>query len=178
MDFNELILQRQSCRKYSDKLVEREKLRLCLEAARVAPSACNSQPWHFYVVDRGERVSALAALTQGQGMNKFTSQCPAFIVVVEEEAKLMDLILTEHASQEYAAGDIGMAVMQLCLAAVDQDLSTCIIGWFDEPGVKSLLGIPAERKVRLVIAIGYAETDRIRQKSRKPLDDIVTFVEG
>ncbi|HEX3026549.1 MAG TPA: nitroreductase family protein, partial [Clostridia bacterium] len=78
--FFDLINQRESCRNYADKPVEKEKLIACVEAARIAPSACNSQPWSYVVVNNRVLSSKVAKCLQGAGMNKFTDQCPAFIV--------------------------------------------------------------------------------------------------
>ena len=85
MDYFSLISQRESCRNYDpNRPVSHQQLTRCLEAARIAPSACNSQPWSFVVVNRPELSAQVAECLQGLGMNKFSENCPAFIVVVEE----------------------------------------------------------------------------------------------
>ena len=81
MDFMELALRRESCRDFSEKPVEKEKLEAVMQAARLAPSACNSQPWSFTAVTGARTAKAVAKCLQGMGMNKFTDRCPAFIVV-------------------------------------------------------------------------------------------------
>lgn len=177
MEFSELIVKRQSCRQYSTHPVGREKITACLEAARLSPSACNSQPWHFYVVDREPLRSSIAEQTQGQGMNRFTANCPVFIVVTEETATLMDTVRTKHDSQAFAANDIGIAVAHLCLAATDQGLATCIMGWFAEDKIKELLSLSAAQRVRLIVALGYDAREQLRPKRRKPLAEIVTFID-
>lgn len=174
-DFFTLIQQRESCRNYNGNPVEREKLAACLNAARLAPSACNSQPYHFTAVLEPGLVSRVAACTQSMGMNKFTSQCPAFVVVTEEKANLSARIGALVKSQEYASIDIGIATAHFCLAATEQGLSTCILGWFDEKTVKSVLNIPSKKRVRLVIAVGYAATGALREKKRKPLEELAEF---
>lgn len=175
-NFFDLIAKRESCRDYSDKPVEPEKLRKCIEAARVAPSACNSQPWHFTVVNNSELSPKTAKCLQGMGMNKFTDKCPAFIVVTEENATLSAKLGGKVKNQEYAPIDIGLATAHLCLAATELGLSTCIMGWFSEPNLKDLLGISKAKRIRLVISVGYAANDKRREKNRKSLDDIATFV--
>ena len=81
MNFSELMLQRQSCRSYDEtKPVEQEKLLAVLEAARLSPSACNGQPYHFTVCT-GDKAKEVAKATQGMGMNKFASQAPVLIVI-------------------------------------------------------------------------------------------------
>ena len=81
MDFSELANKRQSDRQYQQKPVDRALLLQCLEAARVAPSACNSQPWKFVVVDEPSLVSEMASAAAGMGMNKFAFQAPVIVAV-------------------------------------------------------------------------------------------------
>ena len=85
MDFEELVKIRQSDRKYSPLPVEKEKLMKCLEAARLSPSACNSQPWKFVVADSRQLLSQLADAACGTGMNKFAWQVPVIVAVVLEK---------------------------------------------------------------------------------------------
>ena len=148
----------------------------CVEAARLAPSACNSQPWSF-IVSSGEKAKEVAKCTQKTGMNKFTDDCPAFIVICEEEAKLSARIAGVISKQHYAQIDIGIATTHICYAATEQGLSTCILGWFDEGKLIEVLGVPKNKRIRLVIAVGYAASDELREKKRKALDEIMTFAE-
>lgn len=174
-NFFELIEKRESCRSYSDKGVEKEKLIKCIEAARLAPSACNSQPWSFIVVN-GEKSKEVAKCTQKTGMNKFTDNCPAFIIVCEEKATLSAKIADLIESQSYAQIDIGLTTSHICYAATEQGLSTCILGWFDEGKLVDLLELSENTRVRLVIAVAYAQSNDLRVKKRKELDEIMTYV--
>lgn len=176
MDFFELARRRESCREYAAKPVEREKLERMVAAARLAPSACNSQPWHFTVV-LGERAHKVAKLVQGAGFNRFAEGCPAFIVINEEPATLSARLGGAVKSQEYAPIDIGLATAHLCFAATGQGLSTCIMGWFQEKKLKALLEIPEKKRVRLVVAVGYATQDKPREKARKPLEEIADYLD-
>jgi nitroreductase len=173
----DLINKRQSCRKYLDKPVEKEKLIKCIEAARLAPSACNSQPWHFIVVNNKELSSKVAMCVQDKVMNKFTSECQSFIIVVEESGNLTSRAGSLMKQQDYRSVDLGIATEHLCLAATQQDLGTCILGWFNEKELKKLLNINKLKRIRLVVAIGYSESDVVRKKIRKNIDEIVTFIE-
>ncbi len=172
MTFFELINKRESCRDYSDKKVDKELLIKCIDAARLTPSACNSQPWSFVVVNSEEKSPLIAKCTQTNGINKFTSNVPAFIIVCEEEAKLIGGV-----SQKYAQGDVGMAVMNICYAATELGLSTCIMGAFDDKEIKKILNLPEDKNIRLVLAVGYAKTDKIRNKVRKSINDIMTYID-
>ncbi len=176
-DFFDLVQRRESCRNFDSRPVEKEKITACLQAARLAPSACNSQPWHFIVVTNPALAPQVAACTQGGWMNKFTSNCPAFVVVVEEQATLSAAVGGVIKSQQYAPIDIGLSVCHLCLAATEQGLSTCILGWFQEKALKKLLNIPSGKRVRLVVAMGYAASETLRAKKRKSLAEIADFWE-
>lgn len=174
-DYFELIASRESCRDFSEKPVEKEKLIRCAEAARIAPSACDSQPWEFVVVNGGPLRAKTAICAQQLGMNKFTQKCPAFVAVVEKKAMLRNPI-GMVADQKYAKFDLGLATMQFCLAATEQGLSTCILGSIDRKKVKEVLGIKED--VFVLIAVGYAaDGTKLRQKQRKNLDEILRFVE-
>lgn len=176
-DFFELVNRRQSCRKYLDKPVEKEKLVKCIEAAQVAPSACNSQPWHFIVVNNKDLSEKVALCLQDKVMNKFTSECQAFIVVVEESGNLTSRAGALMKQQDYRSVDLGISTEHICLAATEQGLGTCILGWFNEKELKKLLNINKFKRIRLVVAIGYPENDIIRKKVRKNIGEILTFIE-
>ncbi len=177
-DFMELVKERQSCRAYDpEKRPAREQLMECIRAAQLAPSACNSQPWHFTVVNDPQTSPAVAEATRLYGLNKFTADCPAFIVVCEQPARLMARVASVVSGQHYAQMDVGIAVAHLCYAAASQGLSTCIMGCFDEKRLRELLPLPAQGTVKLVLAVGFAaEGDPLREKKRKPLEDICTYV--
>lgn len=175
MDFLTIAKLRQSCRVYDKtRPAERAKLEACLEAARLAPSACNSQPYHFTVAS-GDSATQVRGCTQGMGMNKFTEDVPTFIVVSEEKYNLTAGIGSKIKGQDYRAEDIGIAVAYLTSEAIAQGLSTCILGWFDEKRLKKVLGI--DKPIRLIIAIGYAkENDPLRSKSRKTKEELTTWL--
>ncbi len=174
--FFEMIEKRESCRDYDSRPVEKELLTRMVEAARLAPSACNSQPWRFTVVT-GDTAASVAKCTQEMGMNKFTDAVPAFIVISEEKATLAASIAGKVKDQQYAPIDIGITTAHLCLAATALGLSTCILGWFSEDKLKKLLGNTIGNRVRLVLCVGYAKTDAIRTKKRKDMDEILYFAE-
>jgi nitroreductase len=159
---------RQSDRKYKNQAVEKEKLIQCLETARISPSANNSQPWKFVVVDDPEKKEQIAECTIGLGMNKFTHQCPVLVAVVHEQQNFMSTVGSMIKNKNYGLFDIGIAVNQFCLHAADLGLGTCIIGWFDEKKIKKILGV-RRRRIPLLISVGYPDAPT-REKVRKPLD--------
>ena len=176
MDFLEIAKARQSCRSYDEtKPVEKEKLNAVLEAARLAPSACNGQPYHLTVIT-GEKAKEAARLTVGPaGMNKFAAQAPVMIVMSESEYVKSAGLGAKVKNNDYRSMDIGIACAYLTAEATAQGLSTCILGWFDDEKVRALCGL--ERPVRLMITLGYAkEGDLLRSKKRKAMEELVTFV--
>lgn len=173
MDFSELVNKRQSDRKYQQKLVDRTLLVQCLEAARVAPSACNSQPWKFVVVDEPSLVSEMASAAAGMGMNKFAFQAPVIVAVVLEKMNLTARIGSVIKDKEYSLLDVGIAVEHFCLQASELGLGTCILGWFDEKKVRKLLKIE-RRRVPLLITVGYPDGP-VRKKVRKKLDEMSSW---
>lgn len=174
----ELFSARQSVRAYdASKPVEKEKVLNCIEAARIAPSACNAQPWKFIVVDEPELKNKLADLTSSKllGMNHFTKQAPVHIVIVREKANFTSTVGQVLKDKEYPLIDIGIAAIQFCLQATANGLGTCILGWFDEKGVRNLLGVPRNKRVELIITVGYAASPDIRKKVRKDTTEILSF---
>ena len=173
MNFTEIALARQSCRRYAEtRAVEEEKLTAILEAAQLAPSACNSQPYHFTVC-RGEAAKAVAAATQGMGMNKFSSQAPVLIVISEADYNKSAALGAKVKGNDYRSIDIGITTAYLTAEATAQGLSTCILGWLDDEKIRKICGI--DHPVRLVITLGYAKDDPLRNKKRKELSQLVSY---
>ena len=174
-NFMDLMTRRQSCRNFNGERVEREKLEQLVEAVRLSPSACNAQPWKL-IMATGETAKAVRECVQEAGRNKFTDNCPAFAVIIEEHAVLKPAVAEKFHSQAFAQMDIGIATAHYCLAATDLGLSTCILGWMNEEKLKNALGIASEKRVRLVLATGYAADDEIiREKNRKPIAEIAEY---
>lgn len=173
MDFLDLARRRQSDRGYLDMPVPRPLIDRCLEAARVAPSACNSQPWFFVVVDDPALRRAVAPKLHDLVMpgNRFAETAPVLVAVVAEQPTFLPRLGGLVKDKPYYLMDIGMAVQNFCLQAASEGLGTCILGWFDEKGVQELLGIPRKRRVPLVITLGYPAKDQTREKVRKGLDE-------
>ena len=175
MNFTEIALTRQSCRAYEEnKAVEPEKLDAILEAARLAPSACNGQPYHFTVC-RGEAATEVAKACGGLGMNKFATQAPVCIVVSEMPYVKSAAMGAKVKGNDYRSIDIGIAAAYLTAEATAQGLSTCILGWFDDGKIRSICGL--SYPVRLVITLGYAKPEeKLRDKKRKDITELVSYL--
>lgn len=172
MDFLEIAKARQSCRSYDEnRAVEPEKLAAILEAAQLAPSACNGQPYHFTVC-HGQLAKDVAKACMGMGMNKFASQAPVVIVISEEVYVKSAAVGAKVKRNDYRSIDIGIAAAYLTAEATAQGLSTCILGWLDSDRICDLCDL--KQPVRLVITLGYAKDNPLRQKKRKELTELVT----
>ncbi len=178
MKFLELIEKRQSDRKYIDQTVERDKIERCLEAARLAPSASNSQPWSFVVVDDPDLKKKVAAKSIGplKSFNNFVPQAPVILAIVMEKPKVITELGGRIKQKEYPLIDIGIAAEHFCLQATEEGLGSCMLGWFDEKAVKSLLNVPEQKSISLLITLGYTPRDyKHRNKIRKPTGKLVKW---
>lgn len=173
MEFSELIKIRQSDRKYETRPVDKELVMKCIEAARLAPSACNSQPWKFVVVDDPVLLKEMADAAQGMGMNKFSHEAPVIVAVVLEKMNLSASIGSVIKDKEYSLLDVGIAVEHFCLQAADLGLGTCIMGWFNEKKVRKMLNI-GRKRVPLLLTLGYPASET-RNKIRKPVEEMCSW---
>ena len=176
MNFLEIANTRQSCRSYdANRNVEQEKLDAILEAVRLAPSACNGQPYHITVC-RGQAAKDVSAACQGIGLNKFAPQAPVLMVISEQPYVKSAAVGAKLKKNDYRSMDIGIAVAYLTAEASAQGLGTCILGWLDDEKIRKICDL--EHPVRLVVTVGYAkEGDVLRKKVRKDIADLVSYKE-
>ena len=176
MNFTEIAETRQSCRSYDAlRAVEEEKLAAVLRAARLAPSACNGQPYHITLC-RGETARQVAKATMGMGMNKFAADAPVLLVLSEKPYVKTAALGAKVKGNDYRSMDIGIAAAYITAEAAAQGLGSCMLGWLDDEKIRAICDL--DSPVRLVITLGYArEGDKLRQKKRKSLDELVTFKE-
>ena len=176
MNFTEIAETRQSCRSYDrDKAVEQEKLDAVLGAARLSPSACNGQPYHITVC-KGEAAGKVAKAVQGMGMNKFADDAPILLVISEKPYVATAALGARVKNNDYRSIDIGILSAYITAEATSQGLGTCILGWLDDGKIREICGL--EGAVRLVITLGYPkEGDKLREKKRKPMDELVSVIE-
>ena len=177
MNFTEIAENRQSCRKYDPtRMVEEEKLQRILASARLAPSACNGQPYQITVC-KGESAKKVAKATQGMGMNKFASDAPVLIVLSEMPYVKSAALGAKVKKNDYRSIDIGIVAAHITAEATAQGLGTCILGWLDDAEIREICGL--DGAVRLVITLGYAAAgDTLRTKKRKDITELVKIIEG
>lgn len=176
MNFTEIALNRQSCRKYNpERQIEEEKLTAILEAARLSPSACNGQPYHLTLC-KNEVAKKVAKTTMSMGMNKFAADAPVMLVISEMPYSKTAAVGAKFKNNDYRSIDIGIVSAYITAEAAAQGLGSCILGWFDNNKIKEICNINGD--VRLVITLGYpADDDKLRDKKRKDLNELVTVLE-
>lgn len=161
------IKSRFSVRKYLEKDIQEEVLKEVLEAGRLAPSACNFQPWKFIVVRNKENIKKLYFACKEQG---FILEVP--VVIVGCATKPAYMIGGSYSSEIL---DVGIALTQMTIQAVNSGLGTCWIGSFYEDEIKKILSIPKDIKIVALITLGYPFNPNPPPKARKPLEEIVSF---
>ena len=170
----ELALTRESCRHYADKPVAHADLVELVETAMLSPNASNRQPWRF-VIAEGESAKKVAELCKViPGNNTWAHEAPAFIVI---SSTVRESRVADGLPHDFPTADAGIAAAYLALAATEKGLSTCIIGSADEEGVKKLFGIAPERRVHLLLAVGYAAEAPKMEKERLPFTELVTVAD-
>jgi len=176
----ETIKERFSVRSYLDKQIEEEKLNLILEAARLAPSASNSQPWHFYVVkDQAKRKALSQKMPLGLHvvMNNFIAEAPVVIVASAGPISVLQKIASFIINKKWYFLDLGIALEHMVLTAWELGIGSCWIGWFDEKKIKKVLQIPNDQEVVALLTLGYPNEERPPfPKHRKLREEIVKII--
>ncbi len=165
MTVHDAIRKRYSCRTYQDKSIEKEKLDSILEAARLAPSAKNTQDWRFVVVIDKEIRLLLAETTNRPESFKNTG---VIIVGCSNSGDVM------KCGQAIAQIDVAIAFEHICLQATELGLGTCWIGSFKTEKVRAILGIPDDIQIIELMAVGYA-ADSWKQPNREPIEKIICY---
>lgn len=169
-EFLDTVASRYSCRSYSDRAVEQEKLVSLMETARLAPSACNRQPWRFVVLTGGEKLDALRGCYRKEGF-KIAPVCIACIGLHGESWK------RPTDGKDHADIDVAIAVEHLCLAAETLGLATCWVCSFDVDTASDILGLREGEELVALLPLGYAAPGvSAPGKVRKSLDEIVEWV--
>lgn len=174
--FLSLAEKRESVRRYQDKEVEREKITKIIEACRISPSACNSQPWKFVVVDEPELKNRLAKTTYDfvAQFNRFVPRAPVIVALVIERPTWFANIGGKMKEKDFSFIDNGIVASYFCLQAAELGLGTCMLGWFNEKKAKKMLNIPENKRISLLITLGYPAKDN-RKKIRKSLNEIYSY---
>lgn len=164
MDFLELVKSRYSCRSYQPQSVEQEKLEYVMECVRLAPSACNKQPWRFRIVSSEEGRKGLCECYE----REWFRLAPLYIVA----SVLHDEEWVRGDGKQHGDIDVAIAVEHLCLAAAEQGLGTCWVCNFDVERCKRVLSLAANEEPTVLIPIGYP-ADKPKEKQRKDIKLVV-----
>ncbi len=177
MSFLDLASKRYSVRNYKNTPVPREKIDRCIEAVRLAPSACNSQPWKFVIIDDAELIKALAktAFAGFLDLNHFALKAPVLVLVVYQRQKMSAKLGGIIKKKNFSLIDVGIAAEHFCLQATEEGLGTCILGWFNEKKVKKVVSIPRFKRVELIISLGFSGDEQIPHKNRKGTEEISSY---
>ena len=182
MPFMELVKHRYSVRHYLPKPVEPEKLELILEAARLAPSSHNSQPWQFVVVQDKEKIRQISQampLNTGQFINGWIAEVPLVIVALGKPQTFTHKVIKYFAQDNHIL-DVAIAMDHMVHQATELGLGTCWIGWYDKKSVIKILGLPKQSEVVALLTIGYAadglspEAIELRLKGRRKAKEEIT----
>ncbi|OGR43711.1 MAG: hypothetical protein A2X35_08605 [Elusimicrobia bacterium GWA2_61_42] len=174
--FLSLAAARRSIRKYKPVPVEKEKLDLCLEAARLAPSACNAQPYKFIVISEPalkEKFCA-AAFSGVYSATKFAAAAPAIVAVVSQTGKFSAWLGNQVQDTNFRLMDIGIAAEHFVLAAAEQGLGTCWLGWFSAKGAAKALGLGSGRKIEVLLSVGYPD-EAPAPRPRRPAQEFCSY---
>ena len=172
--FDRILKNRRSVRAFDPRPVPPDALREICEAARWAPSACNSQTWRFVAVQERAQIQALCRQAMRPVVpNRWLAQAPLVIAGCSQLDIISNRIGSTVTGIEYYRIDLGIAMEHMVLKATELGLGSCWIGWFDESKVKAILKIPRRIKVSALLAIGYAADAPPARRSRKPLDQIL-----
>jgi len=177
----DIIKERSSIRDYQDRPIEEEKLQLILESARLAPSASNSQPWHFYVVKNKDKIRELGSkmpLGSQAIINSFIAEAPVVVVATAGPIDLLHKITSFIVNKKWYYLDVAIALEHITLTAWELGIGSCWIGWFDEKKIKKMLDIPGNQEVIAMLTLGYpAVGAKVHPKNRKSIGEIARIID-
>ncbi len=177
MKFIDLVKKRKSLRTYLDKPIPRQDLLSCIEAARLAPSACNAQPWKFLIIDDKDTIKSLVKdiCHTIYSFNKFIGEASALVIVISQKEGFLRKAAGKIKGTNYYLIDIGIACQHLALQAQELGIGSCWIGWFDEKKLKKNLKLPKKNKIDTIMSLGYDKSIMAKSKIRKPINEIYSF---
>ncbi len=177
MPLMDLIRARRSVRRYADRPVERGLIEECLEAARLAPSAENAQPWRFVVVDDAQVKARLAdaAFSGVYRPTRFAAKAPGIVAVLAKPDIVANRLGRAIQGTKYYLIDCGIACQQFVLRATELGLGVCYIGWYSKRGVRKVLQVPRSHDIVVLLAVGYPDAAPSKPKPRKQLCDLVSY---
>ena len=173
MKLDQILNTRRSVRSFDSRPVNEKDIVSIIEAARLSPSACNSQTWRFIFVTHREIIRKICKEAMRPVIpNKWLEQAPLVIVGCSQLDVIANRVGARITGIEYYQIDLGIAMEHMVLKATELGLGTCWIGWFDETHLKGILGIPKKIKVSALLAVGYPKEAPGKKRKRKPTEKI------
>lgn len=171
----DLIKSRRSTRSYKPDPIPHEMIDMCIDAARYAPTACDTQAWRFIVVD-GDLKNRLVKESLGGVIvpNRWAVTAPVVVVIAMDIDLITHRIGARVKGISYHLLDAGIAGEHFVLQATELGLGTCWLGWFKKNAVKKVLTLPGKWNIAAMITVGYA-ADKPMEKRRKPIDEITSY---
>ncbi len=175
--FIELVQHRTSCRAYEPKSVPREHLELMLEAARLAPSACNKQPWRFVVIEEeATRMRLISdAFLSGIPM-KWAMNAGAIIALGMEKSAITHKVAPKISGVDYPLLDLGIAGEHLVLQAEALGLGTCWIGWIKPKKIREIVQWPRSIEPVSLITVGWPASEERIHRPRMETSEITKWI--
>lgn len=176
----DVIKERCSVRSYSDRPIEAEKLEMILESARLASSATNAQPWHFYILKSKEKQKELERMPLNAQviMNSFIAKAPVVIVATAGPIDLLHKVMSYVVNKRWYYLDVAIALEHMVLTAWDLGIGSCWVGFFNEKKTKEIVGIPRNEEVIAMVTLGYPEDGfTVKPKNRKPAQEVFKTVD-
>ena len=175
MKFFDLVKQRYSVRRYANKAVSKEDILKCVEAARLAPSAQNSQPTEFIILQDPNKIKEFSKkVFSGVYLpSSFAKKASAIAVLMAKPDFLTNVVGKQLQDISYFLLDVGIAGEHFVLQAQELGIGTCWIGWFNTKAVKNFFDLPKQYKILSLIAMGYPVESKVKSHKRKSIDDII-----
>lgn len=169
MDIHEILQKRHSIREYAHQSVTANELKTVIEAARIAPSACNRQPWHFYAINKTE---ILDKIKQTYNRDWF-AKAPAVIVVCGNHNESWH---RPSDNKDHCDIDVAIAIDHLIIKATEINLGTCWVCNFDAPQLSAAMQLDNGIEPIALIPIGHLTNKQPKATTRKSIEDIATFL--
>ncbi|MFO7981649.1 MAG: nitroreductase family protein [Candidatus Aminicenantes bacterium] len=175
--FQKLVSQRKSIRRFNEKRLDRKDVSTCLEAARLAPSAENAQPWRYLVIDDPDVKNKFAdkAFSGIYSVSKFAKKAPVLVLIMAKLNVITHRIGRQIQNIQFHLIDIGISGEHLVLQAEELGIGTCWMGWFSIRKTRKFFNIPKKYKIVALIAMGYYDKKPSRERKRKKIEQIVWF---
>lgn len=170
MEFKEVVKNRYSCKKYSERKVEREKLKDILEAGRLAPTAKNLQEQHIYVVESEENLAKIDKMTPCR------YGAPTVLVVAFDRNNVFTY---PGGKRDSGVEDAAIIATHIMLAAEDVGVNSCWLNYFDPDKLADELGLPDNEEILMLLDLGYGAEGTgplANHNSRKELDETVSYI--